>query len=206
MKRKNHKVVALVAQRSIVSFLLLSVGLVAPIPARSAESPTTEASEEASELILAQRLTAEEREELERLRDAQQTQEQVQAEANRVFSRTTTLFNVLLAVLALLLVAAIAALWLLRRAVIREVTAIAKNHVKELGDLEGEIVKTKSEVESILQEAEDIADELSQYADEFQAEVGTKRDVLSKLVAEIGQLRDKTAAEFETHLKAIQQN
>jgi hypothetical protein len=92
MKRKYP--FALVSRSGIVlSIFLLSVG-----SAIYTESNAQEARQTSPNQGLEQRL-----------------QEQVGVEANRIFSRTMTLFNILLATLALLLAVAIAALWLLRR-------------------------------------------------------------------------------------------
>ncbi len=143
MKRKNPAIFSLLSQGMIlVATFLLSVGLVSAKPLQS-ESPT---------MTLAQadnRQQEEVEELLDELQKERQVQEQVQAEANRAFSRTTTWFNVLLAILALLLAATIVALWILRRAVIREVTEIVKTHLEELGGLESQLASAKQEVSNI---------------------------------------------------------
>lgn len=92
MKRKDRERLKLGARSSLALIsVLLSVGVVRAQPA-PVEPPT--------------RLSPQERQELEQLRQQQRVQAQVQAEASQIFSRTVTLFNILLAVLALLLVAA----------------------------------------------------------------------------------------------------
>lgn len=118
MKRKNSQVFPLMWRSGIIlSTFLLSVGVTIPSPATAASEP-----------ILAQ-ASPQERE-LERLRS-----EQLQGEASRLFGPTVTLFNILLATLAVLLAGAIAALVLLRRAALREVVDIVTGHFKELGEL-----------------------------------------------------------------------
>ena len=63
----------------------------------------------------------------------QEIQSQIEAEANRFFSRTITQFNlIILATLALLLTGAIASLWLLRKAVVREVAHLVSSNLQEL--------------------------------------------------------------------------
>lgn len=123
MKHKNLKL-PLVSQSGIVlSTFLVSIGFAQaqPIEPKTLEStPKT--------VIVAQA------QQLEQLQQERRVQQQVQAEANQIFSRTMTLFNILLVTLALLLAAAIAALFLLRRAVIREVADIVQVHLKELGE------------------------------------------------------------------------
>ena len=95
MKRKNQKVFTLVSRSGIIlSTLLLSIG-VASVPTRS----------DASNLTLAQ-VPTQEQEKLE----PRQERLQVQAEFYRDLDRTTTLFNVLLGILVLLLGAALLAL------------------------------------------------------------------------------------------------
>ncbi len=135
MKHKNLNIFAWMAHISVIlSTFLFSVGLALAQPA---PAPTSA-------------LSTQERQELERLREDRWVQRQVQAEVNR----TTTLFNVMLVTLALLLAGAIAGLFLLRRAVIREVAEVVRAHLKELGDLEGKLVRANQDVQTILQEAE----------------------------------------------------
>src|SRR3569832_1910997 len=116
MKYKNLNIFTWVAHLSVIlSTFMLSVGLAIAQPTRPnapGENPTST-------------LSAPERQELERLREDQWIQKRVQAEV----SRTTTLFNLMLVTLALLLVGAIIALFLLRRAVIREVAALVREHL-----------------------------------------------------------------------------
>ncbi|HEY9736700.1 MAG TPA: hypothetical protein V6D06_10470, partial [Trichocoleus sp.] len=70
----------------------------------------------AQEPLLAQRVTLQERAELE----------QLQQEADVAFSRATTLFVVLLGTLVLLIAIGMAMLWLMRRSVIQEVSVVVR--------------------------------------------------------------------------------
>ena len=120
MKQPNPKLLPLGSQIGIVlSTFLVSVGNA------YAQSPLVDNREPTKTVIVAQAQQSE-------LQQERRINAQVQAEANQIFSRTMTLFNLLLVTLALLLAAAIAALFLLRRAVIREVAEIVQLHLKEL--------------------------------------------------------------------------
>ncbi|HEY9668020.1 MAG TPA: hypothetical protein V6C91_14510, partial [Coleofasciculaceae cyanobacterium] len=168
MKHKNRYIFALVARVSaILSTFLLSVGLAIAQPA-----PTS---------IPAASL--QEQQELERLREERRIREQVQSEV----SQTTTLFNVMLATLAVLLAAAIVGLFLLRRAVIREVAELVRVHLKELGELEGKIARANQDVKHILREAETMEIELRNEAENFQQEIGVKRDNIFQILTELSQ-------------------
>ena len=102
MKHKNWNIFAWMAQVSVIlSTFLLSVGLAIAQPAKP----------NAPESAATTTISIQERQELERLRQERRLQQQVQAEANRAFSQTTTLFNIMLATLALLLASAIIALF-----------------------------------------------------------------------------------------------
>jgi uncharacterized protein HemX len=117
MKYKNWNIFVLLARVSVIlSSFLLSVGLAI---AQSAPPPTSG-------------LSNQERQEIDRSQGRLDSQAQVMAEANRAFSQTTMLLNLMLVTLALILGAAIAAFLLLRRAVIREVAELVRTHLKEL--------------------------------------------------------------------------
>ncbi|HAA29916.1 MAG TPA: hypothetical protein DCE56_22215, partial [Cyanobacteria bacterium UBA8553] len=195
MKYKNLHIFAWVARLSVIlSTFLLSVGLAMAQPVKpNAEINPTSA------------LSTRERQELDRLREDRRIQQQVQLEANRAFNQTTTLFNVMLATLALLLGGAIAALWLLRRAVIQEVAALVRTHLKEMGDLEGKISHAHQDVQKILQEAENLEADLHNEADIFQQEIGTKRENLSQLLSEVSQSKKAALAELQTQIQEAKQ-
>ena len=97
MKQLNPKLLPLVSQIGIVlSTFLVSVGNAYAQSLLDNREPT-------KTVIVAQA------QQLEQLQQERRINAQVQAEANQIFSRTMTLFNVLLVTLALLLAAAIAA-------------------------------------------------------------------------------------------------
>ncbi|HEY9709650.1 MAG TPA: hypothetical protein V6D48_15705, partial [Oculatellaceae cyanobacterium] len=197
MKYKNLHIFAWVARVSVMlSTFLLSVGLAMAQPVNPnapGENPNSG-------------LSTRERQELDRLREDRRIQQQVQLEANRAFSRTTTLFNVMLATLALLLAGAIAALWLLRRAVIQEVAALVRTHLKELGDLEGKIAHANQDVRKILQEAQNLEADLHNEAGIFQQEIGDKRENLSQLLSEVSQSKKEALAELHRQIQDAKQS
>ncbi len=161
MNPMNPKVLAFMSQSGIIlSTFLLSVG------SANALSPQSQVPASPPTAILAQA-----RQELQQQRE----QQQFQAEANRILSRTMTLFNILLAILVLLLATAIIALFLLRQAVIREVSGIVTARLKDLGELELRIADANQSVQKILQASEDTVDELDREAADLQQEIAFKR-------------------------------
>ena len=188
MKHKNTYIFPLVSQGGVVvSTFLLSVGI-----ASAAIKPNTLQPTGAS-IQLAQAQP-----ELEQLRQERQVQQQVQAEANRIFNRTMSLFNILLATLALLLAAAIVALILLRRSVIREVAEIVRANLKELGELEVKLNTANQKVDNILKEAEDIVDDINDEAGNLQQEINVKRQGLSELQSELSQSTQQVLADLDS--------
>ncbi|PSB66954.1 hypothetical protein C7B61_08655, partial [filamentous cyanobacterium CCP1] len=185
MKRNQLEGFALARHSSVLLSVLLLMGGTAeakPDGLRPAggDRPVAE-TVQANEMRLAQvtpdaPLTAAEQAELERLRQLNQT---------------TTLFNVMLVVLSLLLIAAMTGLYLLRRSVIREVTLIVESHLKELGDLESQITHAKAEVRKLLQEYEDYAADLGEDAETFQKEIESKRENVAQLITDISQRKQE---------------
>jgi Skp family chaperone for outer membrane proteins len=119
--------------------------------------------------------------------------------------RTATLFNVMLGVFAVLVAGAIAALYLLRRSVIREVTEIVQTHLRELGDLESQIASSKVEIKKLLQEYEEYAADLGDEADGFQKRLAEKQADLEALMAEFEQRKQQSADLLQGKLEAAQQ-
>ncbi|HEY9744176.1 MAG TPA: hypothetical protein V6C90_27110, partial [Coleofasciculaceae cyanobacterium] len=196
MKQKNRDIFAFVAQVSVIlSTFLLSVGLAIAQPVRpnALESTPTSA------------ISNREQQELERLREERRISEQVQAEANRALTQTTTLFNVMLVTLALLLTAALVALLLLRRAVIREVAELVRIHLREVGDLEGKIAHANQDVRNLLRKTENLGDELNNEAANFLQDISVKREHLSKLLSEVSHSKKQAVTELEAQIKEAQQ-
>ncbi|HEY9818433.1 MAG TPA: hypothetical protein V6D20_21875, partial [Candidatus Obscuribacterales bacterium] len=115
--------------------------------------------------------------------------------------RTTTLFNAMLIVLALLLGSAIIGLWLLRRSVVREVTILVKDHLNDLTDLEDRITAAHKELRSLLKETEALSEELDEGVIGFQREVKQRREELQRLSTEVGRLKEKALDELDEHLE-----
>ena len=99
----------------MLSTLLMSVGVAGAKPTNN--------------YIVAQAPTEQKLEQLERQ----------QENTNQYINQTTFLFNTLLATLVVLMIGVIISIFLLRRAVFREVTNLVTARFKELGDLEAKI-------------------------------------------------------------------
>ncbi|NEQ22241.1 MAG: hypothetical protein F6K28_24215, partial [Microcoleus sp. SIO2G3] len=196
MKHKNLGIFAWLAQCSVIlSTFLLSVDLA------NAQSANPNAPESTPTSVISNQ----ERQELERLREERRISEQVQVEASRAFTRTTTLFNIMLATLALLLAGSLVALFLLRRAVIREVAELVRTHLNEVGDLEGKIKSANQQAQTLLQETEEIGDEINTEAQNFQQELGSKREHLSQLLSEVSQSKKQALTELEAQIQEAKQ-
>ena len=115
-------------------------------------------------------------------------------------NRTTTLFNAMLIVLALLLGTAIAGLWMLRRSVVREVTVIVKDHLNELTDLEDRISAAHKELRSLLKETDVLAEELDEGVVTFRRDVKARRDELSALLSDFSQLKENALDSIDEQL------
>ena len=104
----------------------------------------------------------------------------------------------MLVTLALFLGAAIAAFFLLRRAVIREVAELVRTHLKEMGELEGKITRANQNVQNILRETENMEAELKNEADHFHQEIGVKRDNIFHQLSEVSQSKKQALTELIT--------
>ncbi|HLO50631.1 MAG TPA: molybdenum ABC transporter substrate-binding protein, partial [Kamptonema sp.] len=206
MKRKHPKFALVLAGNAVLSTLLLSVGVAFGAPA----SPN--APEATSTTI-----PSKERLEIEKLRSQNRILERTQAENVRSFSRTTTLFNVVLVAMAVLLATAIAALLLLRRAVMREIADMARSQLNELKGLDLKIAEANQTVQKLLEKAQDIAEDLEQEQLNFQEEIDVKKEKTSNLFSEVlGDVREQTNAsllnlkksetEFAARLVEIESN
>ncbi|NJM94984.1 MAG: hypothetical protein HC792_00325 [Acaryochloridaceae cyanobacterium CSU_5_19] len=71
----------------------------------------------------------------------------------------------------MILTAAIASLWLLRRAVIHEVTEVAQRHLRELRDLKGHLADAIEAVDLVLQKTDRLDKNLDQEAQQFESGV-----------------------------------
>ncbi|MEO0687447.1 MAG: hypothetical protein AAFY76_20950, partial [Cyanobacteria bacterium J06649_11] len=126
MTRFNSKVFALVSFGNIMlSTLLMSVGV--------AEAKSV------NNYVIAQASTEQQIERLERQ----------QENTNQYINQTTFLFNTLLATLVVLMIGVIISIFLLRRAVFREVTNLVTARFKELGDLEAKIASANKQVQKL---------------------------------------------------------
>src|SRR5579883_64158 len=130
---------------------------------------------------------------------------QPQAAVDQSLTRMTTLFNILLGILIVLLGATIGSLWLLRHAVIQEIATRAKEQLEGLQELESQIAKTRENAKAILDEMEAIADDAADDADQFQQDIAKERDTLSRLVAELAQSKTQMIAELEAQLVTSRQ-
>lgn len=180
----------------ILTLVLLSAGV---SMAQSPKSPEPKPSTPTKTISPKERL------ELEQLRQQQLLQEQVQAEAQRTFKQTMTLFNLLLGLLGILLAATLVGLWLLRRSVVREVTVIVKNHLNELGDLEGKIAVANQQMQAVIRETDKIAQDLNAEADDFQDELGTNRDQIGEWLTELSQVRQGALQNFQQETQEVTQ-
>ena len=114
----------------------------------------------------------------------QEIQSQIEAEANRFFSRTITQFNlIILATLALLLTGAIASLWLLRKAVVREVAHLVSSNLQELNTAKSQLNKVTQDLQQMLNNAQQMNNQLDIEVEDFQQELNQKRDIISGAVS-----------------------
>jgi hypothetical protein len=186
MKSKSQAILIYLFRNAVILPSLVLAASLTYQPAIFAQTPETPAES-----------LSEEQQELERLRQERELQDQVQAEANRIFSRTMLLFNLMLGLLAILLGGAIVALWILRRSVIHEVTGIVESHLNELGDLEHRVSTGNRKLEAVLQNTEDLTVELHQEADRFEQDLNHKRDRFETLESELVQSKKQTVAGFQ---------
>lgn len=110
----------------------------APVPPASPSASTVASPQDVERL-------------LQEVKNERELQKKVRVEAEQAFSQTTSLFNLFLVVLGLILIAAIASLWLLRRAVINEVAEVAQRHLRELRDLKGNLADAIESVDLVMQ-------------------------------------------------------
>ena len=128
----------------------------------------------------------------------------VQQQINAL-NRTAALFNTMLAVLCVITAGALIALYLLRQSVLREVTGIVQSHLKEVGDLEGQISSAKQEIKRLLRNYEDYANNLGEDADGFQRDLDSARERFETLLSEASRRQKDTIAALEGHLNTVQQ-
>ena len=129
---------------------------------------------------------------LEELPTEEQIQQQIEAEANRFFGRTLAQFNlIILVTLVLLLTGAIAALWLLRKAVIREVAHLVGKNLQELNKAKSELDRISQDLQQILQTARQTSDRLEEETENFQQELKQKRKIISGLLSELNRAKQQ---------------
>lgn len=100
---------------------------------------------------------------------------QIQEEVDRAFNHTTTLLNVLLAVLTCLPVLAAVSIWFIRRSVLNQIIAETKRQLKEEVEkqLEAEVTA------ELKQQAEAFQKKLEQLETEFQAQLAQLKHLFS---------------------------
>lgn len=172
-------------------------------------------------------LTAEERQELEDLRTEKrfkqfiddrishspEIQDRIEIEVDRAFERTTTLLNILLAILTLIPLLAALGVWLLRRSVVSElVTEVRTQLEKEVfAQLKQQKLAAIAEIEQLKQdslaqgqalvaEAQGVLDELKQQTAIANAEIELLKSQaasqLETMVADAQQIKDQTIQEL----------
>ncbi|MBX2865368.1 MAG: hypothetical protein KTR27_17595, partial [Leptolyngbyaceae cyanobacterium MAG.088] len=117
---------------------------------------------------------------------------------------SVVLLILLIGTLILLLAMGMAMLWVMRRAVETEVTKnVTKNvlgQLNEIENLEGKIQAATRRIDGILAEADNHADELVERSTSFQRDLTTQRNSLTKLLADITNLKAKTVKDWQTEL------
>ncbi|MEB3268090.1 MAG: hypothetical protein VKJ09_06080, partial [Leptolyngbya sp.] len=172
-------------------------------------------------------LTAEERQELEDLRTEKrfkqfiddrishspEIQDRIEIEVDRAFERTTTLLNILLAILTLIPLLAALGVWLLRRSVVSElVTEVRTQLEKEVfAQLKQQKLAAIAEIEQLKQdslaqgqalvaEAQGVLDELKQQTAIANAEIELLKSQaasqLETMVTDAQQIKDQTIQEL----------
>lgn len=135
------------------------------------------------------------------------SEQQNQAEIDRLFNRTLIQFNlIILVTLALLLIGAIATLWLLRRAVIREVSSIVSNNLQELDIARNKLDETTKEVNNILQTARRTETKLNRQAEDFYRELNHQQETITQLLAKLSQSKEQAVNVIESHQKNTYQS
>jgi tetratricopeptide (TPR) repeat protein len=156
---------------------------------------------------------------------------QIQTEVDRAFSHTTTLLNVLLAVLTCLPVLAAVSIWFIRRSVLNQILAETKQQLRDEVEkqLEAEVAaELKQQTEAFQKKIDTIEAELKQQAEAFQkktetleAEFNTQLDQLKilysaaqtekdSIIQELAQitpspLRDSASPETQQKIQALTQ-
>jgi len=184
-----------------------------------------------TDLELPSTLTIQERQELEDLRtekrfkqfidqriaNSPQIQDRIEIEVDRAFARTTTLLNIVLAILTLIPLLAALGVWLLRRSVVSElVTEVRTQLEKEVFaqlkqqklDAIAEIEQLKQDSlkqgEALIQEAQAVLDALRQQTAIANEEIALLKSQaasqLETMVADAQQMKDQTIQELTTLL------
>lgn len=190
-------------------------------------TPTVLAQDNPTELKNASVLTTQERQELEDLRtekrfkqfiddriaNSPQIQDRIEIEVDRTFERTTTLLNIVLAILTLIPLLAALGVWLLRRSVISELVAEVRNQLeKEVFtqlkqqklDAIAEIEQLKKDSlkqgEALVAEAQAVLDALRQQTvianQEIELMKSQAASQLETMVTDAQQIKDQTIQEL----------
>ncbi|MDX2232689.1 MAG: tetratricopeptide repeat protein [Leptolyngbyaceae cyanobacterium bins.349] len=207
----------------VVLIELLTVVWVTPAIAMDAETPVPSAVSRVSATSSSTPFL----EKLQRLQEDKQLQElvekdlersitirsQIQEEVDRAFNHTTTLLNVLLAVLTCLPVLAAVSIWFIRRSVLNQIIAETKRQLRE--EVENQL---EAEVTAELkQQAEAFQKKLEQLETEFQAQLAQLKTLFSdaqkqkdQIIQELAQLtpslvRESAHPEVQAKIQVLTQ-
>jgi tetratricopeptide (TPR) repeat protein len=164
-------------------------------------------------------------EKLERLREDKQLQDlveedleksitirtQIQAEVDRAFNHTTTLINVLLAILTAIPVLMAVGIWFIRRSVINQILSETKQQLKIERQFEQEVAaEFKTQIETFKQEIgnlrSDFNDQLAQLKTLF-LDLQTEKDKIIQELAQItpSPIRESAPPETQEKIHALTQ-
>lgn len=172
-------------------------------------------------------LTAQERQELEsfrtekrfkrfiddRISNSPEIQDRIEIEVDRAFERTTTLLNILLALLTLIPLLAALGVWLLRRSVVSELVTEVRSQIQKevFAELKQQKLAAIAEIEqlkqdslkqgeALVQEAQAVLDELRQQTaianDEIELLKAKAASQLETMVTDAQQIKDQTIQEL----------
>lgn len=138
---------------------------------------------------------------------------QIQNEVDRAFEHTTTLLNVMLAILTCLPVLAAIAIWFMRRSIVNQILAETKRELREEVEkqLEAEVAaEVKEQAEAFQKKLEALEAEFQSQLDQMQTLFSDTQKAKDQVIQELSQVmpsvfRDSTPPEVHQKIQALTQ-
>jgi uncharacterized protein YoxC len=186
------------SQFGLALLVALLWGSVNPVTAQTTPAPQGgEAAAIARERQEAQVL-------LDQLKQERNVQLQVKAEAERQFKNATLLFTVFLIILGVIIAAAIVMLWLLRRAVIREVAEVVQSRLGELKTLKVQVANAQSQIDGVLAQADGMRSDLNVELAKVQSIATLKQESIQALVNDLTKKQQQALKSLQVQMESSQ--